>query len=133
VYGEWGGIVFTTVLGGVQGVRAAGVKIPKVTEFSHWLPARYFRPGGPSYKPLLTRAFGWAEKTVLNGNFVSRARHYYHDPFRYPRGWQALGEKWPAVLQQLDRIPNLFKGAAAGAAAGSTGAALAGDRCGCRR
>ncbi len=42
---------------------------------------------------------------------------------------QRSGEKWPAPIQQLNRIPNVYKGGAAGGAA--TGASTAGNDCGC--
>lgn len=76
--------------------------------------------------------FGWAEKTILNGNFVSSARHYLHDPFRYPRDWRLIGEKWHPFIQQLDRIPNVYKGVAAGGAAGAAGMSMNSD-CGCKQ
>ena len=110
---NWGSVALSAGLGalggGWGGARRAG------TEFSHWIPARYFRPSSASYKPWLPR---WLNGE-LNGSYVSPARHYYHDPFRYPRGWRDLGDKWNPVLQQLDRIPNWMKGGAAGGAAGA--------------
>ena len=99
--GEWAGIGQSIVLGGAVGWRLVGVK-SSGKEFSHWIPNRM---GGP--------------RSNWNGNFVTSARHYYHDPFRYPRGWRDLGPKWPAWLQQLDRIPNVYKGGALGGLAGA--------------
>jgi hypothetical protein len=112
--GEWAGIAYGFAAGGVGGLRAAGQKAAG-KEFSHWIPHRL---GGP--------------RSIWNGNFVTPARHYLHDPFRYPRGWRDLGDKWPAVLQQLDRIPNIFKGTALGGAAAGASAAT-GDECGCKQ
>lgn len=83
--GEVAGVAVDTVIGGGAGWEAAGAK-GAGKEFSHWIPNRM---GGPRSK--------W------NGNYVTPAQHYYHDPFRYPRGWRDLGDKYPAWLQQLDR------------------------------
>ena len=111
--GEWTGVVFDIALGGAAGWRAAGAK-GAGKEFSHWIPNRI---GGPRSK--------W------NGNYVTPAEHYFHDPFRYPSGWRDLGDKFPAWLQQLDRIPNVYKGRAVGAGAGAAGNGL--NDCGCQR
>jgi uncharacterized protein RhaS with RHS repeats len=110
--GEWAGVAASTATGVAGGIKAAGSKGAGV-EFSHWIPNRM---GGP--------------RSTWNGNYVTPARHYYHDPYRYPRGWRDLGPKWPAGLQQLDRIPNVYKGGAAGAAWGAAGTI---DDCTCRR
>ncbi|MFV0477652.1 MAG: RHS repeat-associated core domain-containing protein [Parahaliea sp.] len=110
--GEWAGIGYGFAAGGAGGWRAAGSKA-RGMEFSHWIPNRM---GGP--------------RSRWNGNYVTPNRHYKHDPYRYPRRNQRSGEKWPAPMQQLDRIPNVYKGAAAGGAA--AGASAAGnDDCGC--
>jgi RHS repeat-associated protein len=108
--GEWTGIATSTVIGGAAGWRAAGTKAVG-KEFSHWIPNRM---GGP--------------RSLWNGNYVTPARHYYHDPFRYPSGWRGLGDKWPAWVQQLDRIPNVYKGSGAGAAAGVAGVFMDGSQ-----
>lgn len=126
--GEWAGIAGSFATGLVGGVIAAGVKAEGM-EFSHAIPARVFRPSSKSYSATLDAAFGWAEKTILNGNYVTPLRHYLHDPFRYPKGWRDFGEKLPSWLQQLDRIPNVFKGGAAGAAYGAAGSAMNGCTC----
>lgn len=126
--GEWAGIAGSFATGLVGGVKAAGVKAAGM-EFSHAIPARVFRPSSKSYSATLDAAFGWAEKTILNGNYVTPLRHYLHDPFRYPKGWRDFGEKLPSWLQQLDRIPNVFKGGAAGAAYGAAGSAMNGCTC----
>jgi len=89
--------------GGLGGAGAAGTRGAGV-EFSHWIPARF---GGG--------------RSLLNGNYVSPAQHYLHDPFRYPSGWRSLGDRYPAVLRQLDRIPNVIKGGAVGGAVGALG------------
>jgi RHS repeat-associated protein len=90
--------------GGAGGLRAAGVKGAGM-EFSHWVPRR----------------FGGA-RSIFNGNYVTVAEHALSDPYRYrfmPRIWKA-GNPLPNVLtQQWNRIPKVFKGAGAGAIAGS--------------
>jgi RHS repeat-associated protein len=98
--GEWTGTGLALATGAAGGIKAAGAKAAG-KEFSHWIPNRM---GGP--------------RSIWNGNYVSPARHYKHDPFRYPPGWRDLGPKWNPALQQLDRIPNAIKGGAAGAAYG---------------
>jgi len=84
-------------------------------EFSHWIPTRM---GGP--------------RTIWNGNYVSLARHYYHDPHRFPPGWRQLGKKWPFLLQQIDRVPKIYKGGAAGAAYGGANAGVNKGDCKCK-
>lgn len=111
--GEAAGVAVDTVLGGAVGWTAAGTK-GAGKEFSHWIPNRMRGP-----------------RSKWNGNYVTPAQHYYHDPFRYPRGWRDLGAKYPAWLQQLDRIPDVYKGSAAGAVAGTFGMAM--NECECPR
>jgi RHS repeat-associated protein len=112
--GEAAGFVASLATGLVGGLEAAGAKGAGM-EFSHWIPTRM---GGP--------------RSLWNGNFVTTATHALSDPFRYrfmPRAWKALNPM-PAVLeQQWVRIPNVYKGGAAGAAYGGGGAALAGCTC----
>jgi len=57
-------------------------------------------------------------------------RHYKHDPKYYGhiKGDGVLrrtqwGARYPKLLQQLDRIPNVFKGAGIGASYGAVGVA----------
>jgi RHS repeat-associated protein len=112
--GEWAGTALSAATGVAGGIKAAGVK-GAGREFSHWIPNRM---GGP--------------RSIWNGNYVSPARHYLHDPFRYPPGWKQLGDKLNPVLQQLDRIPNAITGTAAGAGYGlGSQAANSGKKCGC--
>jgi hypothetical protein len=109
--GQWTGTGLAFASGVAGGIKAAGAKATGM-EFSHWIPNRM---GGP--------------RSIWNGNYVSSARHYKHDPFRYPSGWRDMGPKWNPALQQLDRIPNAIKGGAAGAAYG--GASQAWNNCEC--
>lgn len=110
--GEWTGLGLSAATGLAGGIKAAG-KAAAGKEFSHWIPTRM---GGP--------------RSIWNGNYVSPARHYKHDPFRYPQGWRDLGPKWSQPVQQFDRIPNAYKGAAAGAGYG--GASMANNGCKCQ-
>lgn len=109
---DYGSLGFAAALGsvggGLGGLRRAG------TEFSHWIPKRYFNPNSRSYKPWLPE---WLNNP-LNGSWITPGRHYKHDPFRYPRGWRKFGDKWDPWLQHLDRTPNWMKGGAAGGGAG---------------
>lgn len=97
--GEWTGIALSTMIGGGAGLRTATKT--KGKEFSHWIPKR---KGGP--------------RSPYNGNYVTPRRHYKHDPYRYPPGNRNWGPKWPRPIQQVDRIPNVYKGGAAGGAYG---------------
>jgi RHS repeat-associated protein len=110
--GEVAGVVAGTVFGGAAGLRAAGTR-GAGREFSHWIPARM---GGP--------------RSLWNGNYVTIERHALSDPYRYrfmPRTWKAANPLPSRVGQQWVRVPNVYKGAAAGGAA--TGAAS--SMCGC--
>lgn len=116
-YGEWAGIGASLATGFAGGVRAAGVK-GAGKEFSHWIPNRM---GGP--------------RTIFNGNYVSTATHAVSDPYRYrfmPRVWKAANPPMSTPMAQWTRIPNVYKGAAAGGAYGAAGAAQTGG-CSCRR
>ena len=101
--------------GGAAGLRAAGTKGAGL-EFSHWIPKRF---GGP--------------RSMWNGNFVSIAQHALSDPYRYrfmPRFWKSNNPLPNAAIQQWKRVPNVFKGGAAGATVGA--ALLNNQQCGCR-
>jgi RHS repeat-associated protein len=104
--GEWTGIATSTVIGGAAGWRAAGTKAAG-KEFSHWIPNRM---GGP--------------RSLWNGNYVSTAEHALSDPYRYrfmPRAWKEANPMPNQVLQQWNRIPNVYMGVSAGAAVGGAG------------
>lgn len=110
--GEWSGVALGVAIGGAAGLEAAGAK-GAGKEFSHWVPNRM---GGP--------------RSPWNGNYVSTAEHALSDPYRYrfmPRSWKAENPLPNMASQQWVRIPNVYKGAAAGGAAGAAGAGLSSD------
>ena len=132
-YGGWAGMAAMTVAGGIGGLEAAGTKTAG-KEFSHWMPDRFFRPKSKSYNAAADKWYGWAKDTIMNGNYVDPAEHIMSDPWRYrfePKVWKPdnpMPAKW---IQQWVRIPKIFKGVAAGAAAAAAGA-LASPDCGCQ-
>jgi hypothetical protein len=112
--GEVLGVAAGIFLGGAAGLRAAGTK-GAGREFSHWIPARM---GGP--------------RSLWNGNYVSIEKHALSDPYRYRfmrRPWKAANPMPSRARQQWVRIPNVYKGAAAGGLV----TAAASSRCGCSR
>jgi RHS repeat-associated protein len=115
--GTGSGIVASIALGGAFGAEAAEANAGREGfEFSHWIPKRW---GGP--------------RALWNGNWTSIAKHALNDPSRYrfmSAAWKALNPMNPPWLQQLNRIPLLLNGAAAGAAFGGVGA-MAGRNCDC--
>jgi RHS repeat-associated protein len=82
--------------------------------FSHSLPARWFRPSSKYFKPWLPK---WLNGP-LNGSLGTGLRHFKHDSavFGAPASW---GGKWPRVVQVFDRIPDWIKGSIVGGGAGS--------------
>lgn len=127
--GEWAGIGYGFAAGGLAGWRAAGQKAAG-KEFSHWVPdrAKNWRGSNNKYgRRFLRNGNKW------NGNYVTNQRHYKHDRYRYSKKkgeWRDWGPKWPKPIQQFDRIPNVYKGGAAGG--GAAGSSAAGDGCGCQ-
>jgi hypothetical protein len=117
--GEATGFVVSVAMGATGGLRATGSRMAG-REFSHWIPHRFLKGRGR----WLARTFG---RSRFNGNFVTPARHYLHDAFRYPAGWRQLGPRLPRFLQQLDRVPRLYYGTAAGVGWGLGGAYLANE------
>lgn len=112
--GEWSAVALEIGLGGAAGLEAAGGK-GAGKEFSHWIPNRM---GGP--------------RSAWNGNYVPTATHALSDPYRYrfmSRVWKAENPMPNQAWQQWTRIPNVYKGAAAGGAAGVAGAAQSGCVC----
>ena len=113
--GQFAAIALDVGLGGAAGMAASEANAGRAGyEFSHWIPNRF---GGP--------------RSPWNGNYVSQELHYLTDPYRFPPGWQQYGDKLPAALQQLLRIPGVYPGAAAGGAAGAASAAS--QSCGCQK
>lgn len=113
--GEWAGIAYGFVAGGVAGLRAAGSR-GFGKEFSHWIPNR---AGGP--------------RSLWNGNFVTTRIHALSDPYRYrfmPKTWKAGNPIWSAWKRQLVRLPNWMKGSAIGGSI-ATGGSMAGNDCDC--
>jgi RHS repeat-associated protein len=112
---DWTRVGAAALAGGI-GARiglGSSIKIPG-TEFSHFIPNRYFRPNSPSYKPWLPNL----GKNPLNGNYVPPTRHAAHDGFRH------LGngaDKIPQGLRQIDRAPGWLGGAIGGAGSVSGG------------
>jgi RHS repeat-associated protein len=122
--GEWTGIVHSLVTGGTQGVASSGAK-GAGKEFSHFIPKSIGKQiGGPIGDFIQSN-------NRLNGNYVSLARHYLHDPTRFPSKaiQAAAGPKYPAAIGILDRTPNWIRGATAGAAYAGGSRAING---GCR-
>lgn len=119
--GEASGIVWGIAIGGAAGARAA---LPKGVgrEFSHAIPDRILKKAGAwmtdRFGELGKQAAGWLRKdfgrSKLNGNYVSPERHFKHDPFRYPKGWQEMGSRYGAPHKIWDRLPTAVKGAMAG-------------------
>ena len=113
-------IVHSILLGAAGGLEAAGAETTE-TEFSHWIPDRVLKRTGSTW---LRRTFG---RSIFNGNYVTPARHALHDAFRFTGG---ATEKLPLVIGQLDRVPRVYYGTAAGVAAGTAEAETSGA-CGC--
>jgi RHS repeat-associated protein len=112
--GEWAGVATSVATGLAGGLKAAGAKGAGL-EFSHWIPARVSGP-----------------RSLWNGNFVPTTTHALSDPYRYrfmPRAWKAENPLPHWAWQQWVRIPKAYKGAAAGGAYGTAGAAQTGGKC----
>ena len=106
--GEVAGVALDIAIGGAEGLEAAGTR-GAGKEFSHWIPNRM---GGP--------------RSLWNGNYVTAEEHALSDSYRYrfmPRDWKEANPMPDMLTQQWNRIPNVYKGGAAGAAAGGAGAA----------
>lgn len=115
--GKWAGVGMSFATGLAGGLKAAGAK-GAGKEFSHWIPNRM---GGP--------------RSLWNGNYVPKSTHALSDPYRYrfmPRDWKAQNPMPNVAAQQWVRIPNAYKGGAAGGAYGAGGAGLSND-CTCQR
>ena len=116
--GEWAGTAQAAVWGGAGGWKAAGEKMFG-REFSHWVPQRFLRKIGIKW---IVDVFGTSR---FNGNYVTPLRHALHDPWRYLKSWSSASKRLPFLLQQLDRIPRVYYGAAGGFALSRISAAPA--------
>ena len=100
-----GGSAIAGAAFGGAGRLAAGFKgVGK--EFSHFIPIRF----GSAFK----------KNSLWNGNYVSSARHFRHDGYRYPVGYRDMGNRLQQGLRQFDRIPAAPAGVTAGGAWGTT-------------
>ena len=115
--GQWAGTILPLLTGIAGGIEAAGAKAAG-NEFSHFIPNRW---GGP--------------RTIWNGNYVTTAEHALSDPYRYqfmPRAWKEANPMPGHIEQMWNRIPNTWKGTAAGAGYGAAGHAASGGNCDCK-
>jgi RHS repeat-associated protein len=124
--GEWTGVALTTAYGGAAGLEKAGVA-GAGKEFSHWIPKRFGKKIGGAVGDFIQ------SNNRLNGNYVSIAEHALQDPER----WNWMSKAWkeanplPSVMdQQLNRIPNVLRGTALGAAWGTLSDMFSGPSCG---
>ena len=103
-----------------NGVRKAG------TEWSHTIAKRHvdkiFRRN-PSIRKVLNRRGG------INGMWVSKQRHSFHDYHRRLKGQQA-GPVWLARIKAMDRVPDSLKLGALGGLIGQ--GRPSNDECGCK-
>jgi len=124
-------VALSAGLGAAGGGLGAAALIPKPgAVFSHWIPTRYSRSGLPHSKYLpawlrgkripkwLTNKEGTVGRYL--GGYMSKRRHYWHDPYYYgdSKDYLNWGEKFPAWLQQADRIPDWIKGSVGGSLLG---------------
>jgi len=117
--GAWTGVGLSAATGAAGGIKAAGTKALG-KEFSHFIPKWFGRRIGGRLGGAIQR------NSIWNGNYVARMRHFKHDPFRYPTGYKQWGDKfWPGI-QQLDRIPWVYRGTGVGVGYGLGGRAANG-------
>jgi|GEM_PF-5932818 len=81
--------------GATQGMKAAG------TEFSHWIPKRFFDKVPKSLLKYLGPAHG---RTWWNGRVVSSMEHALNDNYRMLKG-MTLANKNSFLRQQVNRLP----------------------------
>ena len=125
---DWGQVALAGAIGAVGGGGASSYlyrfgsrSLTRETgrEWSHGLSRRLvnrFTKTGSPFNRALNKRGG------LNGSWVKPKRHYKHDPHRWPKDWQKMGDRLPPWLQAVDRIPDWLK---ASTFAGSVGAAVA--------
>jgi RHS repeat-associated protein len=119
----WQDLALAGALGGLGGglgqlrfLRFAPRSLTRNTgyEWSHTIPKRMVEK----------LPWKWARESMnkrggYNGNWAQPARHYRHDPHRYPLGWEKMGKRLPGGLKDVDRVPDWLKASAASGAAGS--------------
>ncbi len=118
----------TIATGAGLGWKAAGSaarnSMGKATkEFSHWIPDRVLKRTNSKF---IRDKFG---RSKFNGNYVNPRRHAQHDPKRFLKGDKGMQGKFNPAHRQLDRIPNVYKGAAVGAAYSGTSNAARNGNC----
>ena len=120
VAGKWTGFGLTMAPGIGGGVKAAGAKAVG-KEFSHFVPERLARRV-PQWLGGETGSLGrfLRSDSILNGNYVSELRHFKHDFWRRLGGTR-ITDKFLPGIQQLDRIPWVYRGGALGTAWGLAG------------
>ncbi|MBI9074557.1 MAG: RHS domain-containing protein [Desulfatibacillum sp.] len=107
--GEVSGIAFSMSSGFAGGAKAAGAA-GRGLEFSHWIPARM---NGP--------------RSLLNGNYVTIAKHALSDPHRWdflPKIWRNSRQQAGTLAKHFIRFPNTLKGVVTGALYGGTSSAV---------
>ncbi len=125
----WRDYAFAAGFGALGGVGGKLAYLPwqlrgRAMTGSHWIPARYFRPGPRKLNPL-KKGFNPRLPKRLDGawnkNVSTRKRHFKHDPhyFGNNKDYVNWGNKLNPVLGQLDRTPDMVKGAVIGGVLGS--------------
>jgi uncharacterized protein RhaS with RHS repeats len=108
--GEWSGTALSTAIGVSGGLKAAGSKAAG-KQFSHYIPDRTLKKTGSNF---IRNTFG---RSRLNGNFVPKNFHALADPKAYQfmsKTWKSANPIMNPAMRQIHRIPNVYKGAAAG-------------------
>jgi RHS repeat-associated protein len=59
----------------------------------------------------------------FNGSWATPQRHYRHDPFRFPKGWKQMGDRYNPFRAGVDRMPDWLK---ASLGSGGVGSAVSG-------
>jgi hypothetical protein len=112
----WFSTVGGLFVGEDAGWEAGGRRIPgKRLEFSHWIPNRYLKRINSKWA---VKKFGLSK---WNGNYVTKTRHYLHDPKRFLVGYseKKLPNRYHPIVQQLDRVPRVYYGTVSGGLLGS--------------
>lgn len=107
--GELAGDAYGVALSGGLGAAKTGKAIKGVTEFSHFVPKRYFRAAARNLPKRLGSKIEKAGKrrTHLNGNWVTAKNHAKHDPFRKLSTAQQPKLYHP-VVRAAKRVPGAY-------------------------